>query len=159
MSRLDCQEILDLISLYGYTYDSNDIEKLCSLFKEEASLSLYCARGATKMHESTSKPIIRDFVAERRSSLAEQGIQPGHYQTNTFFEITGERKVKGVTMMIVLWQYPNEPRPKIVLSGFYRDQFEKTEGYWKFARREIHLDQSALPPAEGRICNTSKASI
>lgn len=150
LSRSDCQEILDLISLYGHTYDANDIERLCSLFKEDASLRLYCTIGATIMHESKSKMLIREFVSERRSSLAKQGIQPRHYQTNTILKIIREGKVKGVTMMMVLWQYPNEPEPTIVHSGFYRDQFEKTKGCWKFARREIHIDQSTIHPAEER---------
>ena len=111
------------------------------------------------MNEIKSKTLIRKFVSERRSSPAKQGIQPRHYQTNAIFKIIKKGKVKGVTMMMVLWQYPNEQEPNIVHSEFYSDQFEKAEGCWKSDRREIHIDQSTLHPAEERICNTCEASI
>lgn len=133
MDADDRQAILDLISSYSYAYDANELERFSALFDTDAVLT-------ARQGSATGNAQIRQAMTSRRQWLAEQGIQPRHYQTNTFLTEMAEGHVQGRTMILVTWQRSGEPEPKVVHTGSYDDEFRKTSEGWRFAKRAIFID-------------------
>ena len=129
----DRQAILDLISSYSYAYDASDLERFAALFQANAVVTF-------RQGNLTGNAHIREAMAARRRWVAQQGIQPRHYQTNTWLTEIAEGHVKGRTMILVTWQRSGEPEPKVVHTGFYDDEFRRTAEGWQFSRRAILID-------------------
>ena len=129
----DRQAILDLISSYSYAYDASDLERFAALFQANAVVTF-------RQGNLTGNAHIREAMAARRRWVAQQGIQPRHYQTNTLLTEIAEGHVKGRTMILVTWQRSGEPEPKVVHTGFYDDEFRRTAEGWQFSRRAILID-------------------
>ena len=130
----DRQAILDLISSYSYAYDASDLERFAALFQANAVVTF-------RQGNLTGNAHIREAMAARRRWVAQQGIQPRHYQTNTLLTEIAEGHVKGRTMILVTWQRSGEPEPKVVHTGFYDDEFRRTAEGWQFSKRAILIDQ------------------
>ena len=130
----DRQTILDLISSYSYAYDASDLERFAALFQANAVVTF-------RQGNLTGNAHIREAMAARRRWVAQQGIQPRHYQTNTLLTEIAEGHVKGRTMILVTWQRSGEPEPKVVHTGFYDDEFRRTAEGWQFSKRAILIDQ------------------
>ena len=130
----DRQAILDLISSYSYAYDASDLERFAALFQANAVVTF-------RQGNLTGNAHIREAMAARRRWVAQQGIQPRHYQTNTLLTEIAEGHVKGRTMILVTWQRSGEPEPKVVHTGFYDDEFRRTAEGWRFSKRAILVDQ------------------
>lgn len=135
MNAEDRQAILDLISRYSHSYDANDMEGFAALFDKDAVLT--SPRLGMK---TTSSAQICQAMAARRQMLAEQGIQPRHYQTNTLLTENAEGHVRGRTMILVTWQHAGEPEPKVMHTGVYEEEFRKTGEGWKFSKRDLLID-------------------
>jgi hypothetical protein len=41
---------------------------------------------------------------------------------------------------MIIWQQADEEMPKIVVTGYYEDEFVKTATGWKFKKRLIYVD-------------------
>ncbi len=133
MNDDDRQAILDLIASYSYAYDANDIERLGALFCQDAVFTFQTT-------SFTGSGQIQQAMAARRQWLAEQGIQPRHYQTNSTLTPMPEGRVRGRTMLLVTWQRSGEPEPKVVHTGIYDDEFRKTADGWRFFTRSAFVD-------------------
>lgn len=134
------QEILDVISAYGWLYDSGQIGKWVDLFTQDTRWVWYAGPQKTFTVGLNGKTELRNFVEPRRIGLAEQGIQPRHYQTNTvFLSLNGQRAITR-TYVVVLWQYAGELTPRPIHTGYYEDVFVKTRGGWKFKERLFFAD-------------------
>jgi len=134
----DRQAILDLISSYSYAYDANDLERFSALFQTDAVLD------GERRGSVTGNAQIREVMTARRQWLAEQGIQPRHYQTNTVLTEMAEGHVQARTMVLVTWQRSGEPEPRVVHTGSYDDEFRKTAEGWRFSKRAILIDHMNL---------------
>ena len=88
MNAEDHQAIIDLISQYSQAYDTNDVEGFVALFEKDGVL-------ASPFGKWTSSAQIRHGMVTRRQKLAEQGIQPRHYQTNTLLTEIADGHVHG----------------------------------------------------------------
>ena len=137
MNADDRQAILDLISSYSYAYDANDLERFGGLFEANAVATF-------RQGNLTGNAQIREAMAARRQWVAQQGIQPRHYQTNTMLAEIAEGHVKGTTMILVTWQRSGEPEPRVVHTGFYDDEFRRTAEGWRFSKRAILIDHENL---------------
>ena len=147
LNSTDRQEIMDLINSYSYTYDSKDLDGWLSLFKEDAIWSDYEGNSSVPKVMTRSNEERRQLVKPRLAALKAQGIQTRHYMTNTIINQTSEGKVDGITMLLLMWQYPSEANPRPINTGYYRDEFIKTEQGWMFASREAHIDQTSQTPS------------
>ena len=65
-------------------------------------------------------------MAARRQWLAEHGIQPRHYQTNSTLTVMSEGHVRGRTMILVTHQRSGESAPMVAHTGIYNDEFRNT---------------------------------
>ena len=129
----DSRLIENLIYTYAERIDAGDLEAVAELFRHgaiaapaegslvegyEAVLAMY--QRATRIYEDTGTPGTR------------------HLTTNVIIEVEGE-SAESRSCFTVVQAAPAFPLQAII-SGRYRDTFQKVEGTWRFARREMTVD-------------------
>ena len=136
----DRQEILDLIAHYSHTWDGRDASGWSDLFLPQGMWEMYCDGQSTRSLDSKQARL--KFAQAQHRAFVSQGIVTRHHQTNTLLRTHADGAIHGETIFSVLWQRAEEPAPKLVHSGVYRDVFVKTRGSWKFQRREVRVDHA-----------------
>jgi hypothetical protein len=147
LNTTDRQEIMDLIYLYSYTFDSKDLDGWLSLFTENATWSNYHGNSSVPDAVTRSNNDRRMLIGALLGEIRAQGVQSRHYMTNTLLKRTGDGGAEGITMFFLVWQYPSEASPRPANSGYYKDEFMKTESGWMFASREAHTDTLFQAPS------------
>lgn len=158
LNSTDRQEIMDLIYSYSYTYDSKDLDGWLSLFKDDAIWSDYEGNSSVPKVMTRSNAERRQLIGPRLAQLRAQGIQTRHFMTNTILNQTVDGKVDGITMLLLMWQYPSEANPRPINTGYYQDEFIKTKSGWLFASREAHIDSPSQVPSNASA-NVSKRNL
>ena len=138
----DRQAILDLISAYSYTYDSKDLVRWLSLFTKDTVWAWYAGPSKTLAVQLVGRDTMKAYFEPRLATLAQQGIQSRHYQTNTVFTTLEGKKATARTIVLVTWQYAHETTPRPVHTGIYEDKFVKTKDGWKFKERVLFNDHN-----------------
>ena len=122
--RADCTA---LVMAYAVTRDQVDVAANLALFTENAVFKL--GPREVKGHEA-----IGNFLRERGKTPTRHLITTVHIKP-----ISAERAV-GTTYFLVLTSAENPNEAPVQVDGFimaeYQDTFVKTQGGWKFARRE-----------------------
>ena len=137
--------LLDLISAYSHTWDTRDAAGWVGLFRDDAVLQAVF-RGTVAWTYASNRERT-EFITGFYAGADTAGIlQSRHFQTNTLFRAERDGSVRADTMFAVVFQHRAEPAPRYRNTGIYRDHFVKTAGGWKFARRDILVDQD-LPAA------------
>lgn len=163
LSSMDRQEIMDLVYNYSYTYDSKDLEGWLALFAEGAIWSVY-AGG------SSDPKIVTVSNQERRMLLGPslEGNQTRHFMTNTILRQTDVDRAEGKTMFCCfITQEPSSSSSSssgavssspfgvaesvqmshhLIVTGYYEDEFVRTENGWKFASRKMSTDPPLILP-------------
>lgn len=136
----DRQDILDLISLYGQSYDSKDLKTWLTIFTEDCLWAWYSGPEKKKSVYLEGKTAMKNFFEPRVADMAKKGIQSRHYQMNTLFGLYSGETVPARTYIMIIWQQADEEIPKITVTGYYDDEFVKTATGWKFKKRVIYVD-------------------
>jgi 3-phenylpropionate/cinnamic acid dioxygenase small subunit len=135
----DRLSILDLIALYGRTYDDHDAAGWAALFTDSAPMPMYLAGKLSR--ELNTNEERRKWAQSRFETFDKDGVfKIRHYQTNTLLTQRDDGTVEGTTLFFVTLQYAAETTPRPIHTGMYRDHFVKTPEGWRFAKREIHID-------------------
>jgi len=124
--------IADLLAAYSFGYDMMEWDLYSSIWTEDA---VVVGTGG-----ETLAAVMVGLARAWREDLAGKGIQTRHSQTNTLFEEMTSEFASARTLMFVAHQHAGEAAPRLVHSGVYHDQFRKTAGGWKIARREVVID-------------------
>ena len=135
MNTTDRTAILDLISRYSYGYDTQDWELFALIWTDDAVVTEGDGRSwgvAAFLTRSRS----------RRETLAAEGIQTRHYQTNALLDVAEDGRVSGRTLVSVAWQHADSHKPVLMHTGEYLDEFVQVDGAWRFARREVVIDHA-----------------
>ena len=139
LSLEDRAQIEDVISRYVQTWDTRDVEGWLALYTEDAVQPVYFQ--GEKAVEVTSTEQRRQIADNFFPDIDRQGIiSTRHFQTNSLFEKQSDGSVKGTTWYVEIRLFDDPDADPLVRTGEYRDVFVKTDQGWKFARREIHLD-------------------
>jgi len=132
--------IADLIHRYSYTWDSRDADGWVDLFTDDAVIQASFVGKLAWSYGSIAER--RAFINGFYETLTKQGLMnTRHVQAATILSPNGDGSVDGQTMFVVAFQYRGEPKPRITNTGIYRDRFVRTPAGWKFARRDILVDQ------------------
>ena len=142
VSGRDRQDILDLLSRYSHTWDSRDAKGWTDLFLQNGAWQNYFAGDISRSLRSTKERLA--FADELHRSFTERGVVTRHHQTNTLLTRNTDGSIQGETVFSVIWQNPQEPAPKLMHSGVYRDVYVKTERGWRFKRREVRVDHELV---------------
>jgi len=120
--------IRDLLNEYCYCYDAGDVDRVLSLFTDDAVIS-----NATGVHHGILE--IRknyvDFVAKRRFGF--------HYVTNVTIRFSEPKDEAVATSYLLTLNVLNSGQLAIV-AGSYVDRFRKSNGSWRIAERRITAD-------------------
>lgn len=126
---LDKAEIRDLLYLYCRAIDRADSDLLASIFTPEAR----CDYGLFSGTISEFRAFARSFV---------DAIGPTHHNiTNSLIQLSGDKAV-GESYGIAVHGDVSEAHGPVDLIVFvrYNDRFERREGKWKIAHREVVYD-------------------
>lgn len=145
IAQQDRVEILDLISEYAYTFDEDRIEEHVSLFLEDAELSFYVAGSHEPTVSTSSNQERLQVVQQIRSSAVNLPGQPRHFQTNTVLRRLSNTRISGRTMLVCTQQPHDGSDCRLLFSGVYKDEYEKSNGRWRFAIRKGILDLTSPP--------------
>ncbi len=141
-AETDQQAILDLMSTYGFTYDSKNIEAWINLFTEDAVWTQYSGPNKNLTVQLNGAQAMQDYYAARFATFIQEGIQTRHYQVNTVFTSMKAKTATARTYVQVDWQYASESAPQMVHTGYYEDTFVKTAHGWKFKIRTVYVDHN-----------------
>ena len=142
ISAEDRSDILELISLYAYTFDEDRISDYVALFLDDAELSFYNAGSDSPTVTTSSNDERLRVIQDIRSGPINQPGQPRHTQTNTVLTSISLRRVAGRTMLTCT-QQPYDGSPcRLLFTGVYEDVFQKTDQGWRFAVRKGFLDSA-----------------
>ena len=150
LAEADRFALMDLISLYGHTIDSGEIDAWIDLFTPDAVYTL-----PTRVLEG--RDAIRDWI-DGMVALRDPTIQARHHTTNTILVADSADRALGRSMLIMTAQ-PRSPageevipaqakesqRARLTLTGLYGDVFTRTPDGWRFQSRRADVD-FALDP-------------
>lgn len=136
----DRAEITELIAEYAYRYDENRITDFVELFLADAELSFYVASGDEPFLTTSSNAERMVTLREIKSSPNRQAGQARHIQTNTVLEHLSNGRISGRTFLVCTLQPVDGSPNKILFTGVYRDEFQRTDAGWRFAIRKAYLD-------------------
>ena len=131
----DCRCIENLIYLYAERIDSGDLEGVAELFRDAEIVStahnvrrsgyaevLEMYQLSCRLYEATGTPLTKHLTTNVIIELDENGRQASARSYYTVIQATDA--------------LPLQP----IISGRYRDSFQKTGGRWHFASREMLVD-------------------
>ena len=120
--------LLELHAAYAHTIDDGDADGWAACFTPEGEL------WSTRPSEVTGRAALAEFA---RSRIAGPGDPERHLSWNhTFDRIDG-----GVTGRCSASLARSGPEGTVLLfAATYRDRFERHDGRWCIARREVHYD-------------------
>lgn len=122
--RIAIQE--KLLYAYAYTYDSKDCVSWANLFTTDGVFNGVTGRGA----------ILQWCIARQKDVLAT--IKTRHNMTNIVFDQLTSRQAQTRTYLILTWQGPGDPMPRIQDAFTYRDVIVKQDdGRWLFKERHF----------------------
>ena len=130
------QAIKNLIYTYADRIDAGDYEGLARLF-EHTEIT------AEAMDEPIrgSEQVLAMYTASTRKYEDTGTPKTKHITTNVIIEVDEEHdaataKAYYTVMQAVPGSLPLQP----VISGRYRDEFERVDGVWRFSRRHMYID-------------------
>ena len=129
-------EILNLLYRYAERIDAGDFAGVADLFAH-AEITVEgtdaCTRGreaVQRLYETTTRRYEDDGTPKTK-----------HVVTNAIVELDGAADTAtSRSYFTVLQQTPKLPL-QIIITGRYRDRFERLDGRWRFASRHMILDQ------------------
>ena len=140
VSLEDRAAIGDLIHRYSYTWDGRDAGGWVDLFTDDAVIQASFVDTMAWSYRSNAER--RSFIDGFYETMTAQGLtRTRHVQTATVLSAAEDGSITGETMFVVAFQYRGEPAPRITNTGVYRDRFVRTDAGWKFALRDIVVDQ------------------
>ena len=129
----DLEQIKKLRILYSHYLDTNELDKLTSLFTEDAECD-FARGGIWKGHEA----LRRGFAeAHTQYDTNRHGTYPYlHSVTNHWVELTGPATAEG-SCYLLDWVTSLVDRSPLLLLGIYVDAYRKDAGIWRFSQCRI----------------------
>lgn len=126
----DHLEILDVISEYSRTFDSEDLEAFANLFTEDGCL-------VTPVGGGTDRASILAWAQARWKESHGEGTTPRHFQTNTQIKATGPGQAIANTQLLLIWVTTATGAAEVKFAARYEDEWRKTDEGWRIQRRSI----------------------
>jgi hypothetical protein len=132
---MDREAIRELPRLYCHYLWTKDHERMASLFSEDATV---CIQGMEDYAITGRDKLAKVF----RRVNAKYESQP--FIHNHIIDLEGPDRATGVSYYEIL---EGREGGRFLAAGYYRDEYRKVEGEWKFQSRKIHMvtDFDRLP--------------
>ena len=123
---LDCEAIRELPCLYCHYLWTKDPESMANLFTEDATISI---KGMEDYAITGRDKLVKVF----RRVNAKYASQP--FIHNHVVDLEGPNRASGYAYYEILEQEGS----RYLASGYYRDEYRKVDGLWKFQSRKVHM--------------------
>lgn len=132
---LDKEEIRELLYIYCRGVDRSDSDILASVFTPEARVEYGLFNGT-----------VPEFCEFALSFVADIG--PSHHNvTNTIIRVSGDRAVGESYGIAVHGDMPGpDGRVDLIVFVRYNDRFERRDGAWKIAHRQVIYEWNQTLP-------------
>ncbi len=132
----DREAIRELPRLYCHYLWVQDPERMANLFTEDATI---CIQGMEDYAITGRDKLAKVF----RRVNAKYATQP--FIHNHLVELTGPDRATGIAYYEILEAREGQ---RYLAAGFYRDEYRKVGGEWKFQYRKIHMVTEFDSPPE-----------
>jgi len=141
MSIEDKLDILQRIAEYSYTFDNKDAKGWANLFAEDGVWETTIKGQDTPIDHVAGREAILEWAVERHKIVPDTR-RSFHHQSGTIFDDLTPDSARTRTMLILtahdITSAESFKDPaKIILTGFYNDQWIKTSEGWCFAKRQL----------------------
>lgn len=131
----DSRQIENLIYRYAELIDDGKLEKVAELFRDASIIS--------PVHNSTCSGY-EDILAMYKFSCRLHEISgtplTKHLTTNVIVEVEASGTAAKARSYYTVIQATDSLPLQPIISGRYRDEFNRIGSNWKFSRREMHVD-------------------
>jgi len=130
------QEILNVLHCYAWSYDSNDMKQLASVFAEDGMTVGTVADSNSGWGPWSGASEIASKLGEIRNS---QSDRRRHQLTTPLFLKLSEDAAT-VKVYLSLFSTAAGGKPRLVTTGHYVAALSRSSGGWKIKRLEAQLD-------------------
>ncbi len=131
----DCQEIRDCLMRYCRGIDRGDSDILGSAYHDDAT-----------EHHGPFEGLVSDFIPFVLEVLEKVEVCL-HMVTNIHIELAGDKALSEAYFIAIQREKGDDVEDYI--AGRYLDQFERRQGEWRIAHRQVMLDWSRREPYNG----------
>lgn len=133
--------IAEQLARYAYAADAKDLDGFIALFTERAVFRIIPYGQTEPNMVLNSREEIEKFSADLNQQNA--NIRSSHHLSNLLFTELTKNTARTRIMNLVTIQGPDDPAPKIVVSGVYYDTWQKTAKGWLIETHTLRMQ--ALP--------------
>jgi 3-phenylpropionate/cinnamic acid dioxygenase small subunit len=131
----DCRCIENLIYLYAERIDNGNLEGVAELFRDAAIIS-----PAHNVRRSGYDQVLEMYQLSCRLYEATGTPQTKHLTSNVIIELDENGNRASARSYYTVIQATDALPLQPIISGRYRDSFQKVEGQWRFVSREMMVD-------------------
>ena len=128
-------DILTLMYTYAEYIDAADFEAIGELFAH-GQITTAGMTGATVGREA-----VRDLYKNTNTVHADGTLRTRHLCTNVIIDIDESAGTAAARSSFVVLQATKDVPLQAIVAGRYRDRFERAAGKWRFAEREMDVQQ------------------
>jgi len=132
----DVLAIQQAIANYSYTFDSGDAEGWANIFTRDGVWEYYGIgedKPATKLDGHDE---LRRF-AEQRYRDRPEGVRSYHHQSGIIFDELTSDTARTRVMLVLTVQTAGERSARVLTTGIYHDQWQKTPQGWRLTYRVL----------------------
>lgn len=129
-SASDTTAVTNLIAKYAELVDAGDFAGVGALFADGA----FGASGGSVKGGAAVEQLLRGMVITYEDGTP----RTHHVTTNIAVEFEGPETASARSYFTVFQAVSELPLQPIV-AGRYRDRFERVDGQWRFAERDVHM--------------------
>ncbi|MGA5521058.1 nuclear transport factor 2 family protein [Streptomyces sp. SAI-229] len=127
------RQIENLIARYSHLVDEGDFAEFGALFENAEFVS-----GEVSLRGGKA---IEDLISSMLVVHDDGTLRTRHITTNILIEVNeNDGSAEARSYYNILQAVPGLLPLQMVAGGRYRDRFERREGTWSFARREVTID-------------------
>lgn len=137
--------IEELVYLYAFTSDSQDFERMRTLFHTDARAVV---RDTVSGQEQviTGSEAIAAFVQQRHTAEFARGDRRRHLTSNFILDSCDGVSATAHSYVCVLQSVPGQPM-QLASMGHYEDHCRKEGGRWRFQKRLLTIEGKGSIPA------------
>jgi 3-phenylpropionate/cinnamic acid dioxygenase small subunit len=128
-------DILTLLYTYAEYIDAADFESIGELF-EHGQITTAGMKGAT-----VGRDAVRDLYRNTNKVHPDGTLRTRHLCTNVIIDIDESAGTATARSSFLVLQATKDLPLQPIVAGRYRDKFERAAGKWRFAEREMNVEQ------------------
>lgn len=134
MTRVDVQEIRDVVESWALWRDAGDWERFATVWHRDGYMSATWFQGSAS-----------DFIAVTRTGF-DEGVRILHFLGGTTVDVAEDRAIAQTKMTISQRASVHDVVCDVVCTGRFYDFLVREEGRWQIVRRQPIYEKDRLDP-------------